>query len=85
MSAEPLSEDNWIDVQYGRGNYYADFPSLIRAECRKTDDEDTDYNCIGWAMGRSDQWIIPPPTDRLVDELSSIHISRPSESPSADV
>ena len=35
------------------------YPNLVKRGYQKTSEEDANYNCIGWALGYSDQWWEP--------------------------
>lgn len=45
----------WEDLLIDR------FPRLERGRFRRTSDEDSVYNCIAWAAGRTDEWWWPAP------------------------
>lgn len=45
---------------FDNNSYYKeDLPRLDQSPFTVTSDETTDYNCVAWALGRSDVWISP--------------------------
>ena len=67
MSAEPLTNQDWAMLCSRPG--VCDFPKLIRGQCKMTAHKNEKYNCIAWAMGVTDQWILPPHDKEAMDGL----------------
>jgi hypothetical protein len=64
MSGVALNDAEWRFISNAS-------PLIInsRDECRKTDEADTFYNCLAWALGFTDRWINPPQPQAVFEDF----------------